>query len=43
MKLKNKNKPTLTTRQYLDAVFSNKYDPQKIKEIKKWQKTYEKK
>ena len=30
--------PTLTTGQYLDAVFSGVYDENKIKEIKKWQK-----
>lgn len=31
-------KPTLTNEQYLDAVFSGKYDEEKIKEIKRWKK-----
>jgi len=31
-------KPTLTTFQWLDAVFSGKYDEEKIDEIRKWQK-----
>lgn len=30
--------PTLTVKQYLDAVFSGIYDEKKIEEIKRWQK-----
>ena len=35
--MKKYKQPILTIGQFLDAVFSEKYDNQKIKEIKKWQ------
>ncbi len=31
-------KPILTREEYLNAVFSGKYDEKKINEIKKWKK-----
>ena len=37
--MKKEKAPTLTIGQYLDAVFSEKYDEKKISKIKKWQTT----
>ena len=36
-------KPSLTISEYLDAVFSGRYNEKKVKEIKEWKKNKRKK